>query len=488
MLPNPVMRTKIVCTLGPSTDDDAVLREMTLAGMDVARLNFSHGTHEDHARRIAQVRRIAAETGAVVAIMGDLQGPKFRLGDLPSEGVPVAAGQAVTLFAGRAYDAAAPMRIPLPHPEIVDALAPGGKLLIDDGVIALRVDARNADGSVAASALNAGALLPRKGLSAVGVKVAVSSITDKDKVDLAFACAQQIEAIALSFVRNSADVRELRELIRGHGSAQLIVSKIEKPEALADLDAIIDASDAVMVARGDLGVEAPPEEVPFYQKRIIRHSRRAGKPVITATQMLQSMIHEIVPTRAEASDVANAVLDGTDAVMLSAETASGAHPVEAVRAMARIARRAEEHAMGRGVWRPEKMAHASGDAIAITESITHSAVLIAQEVGAKAIVCGTRSGQTPRFVARHRPNAPILSLTTTQRALHYSVFMWGVEAFIEPSVTQDVERMFDAAERLVRTRGMAAEGDAIVIVAGLPLGSGAGMTNTIKVRKIGSGS
>lgn len=478
------MRTKIVCTLGPSTDDDTVLADMMRAGLDVARLNFSHGKHEDHARRIAQVRRVATETGSVVAIMGDLQGPKFRLGDLPSTGVPVAAAQVLTLFAGRAHDPAAPLRIPMPHPEIIDALKPGGKLLIDDGVIALRVDARNSDGTVAASALNDGALLPRKGLSAVGVKVAVSSITDKDKIDLQFACAQQVEAVALSFVRSGADVRELRELIHGHGGAQLIVSKIEKPEALADLDAIIEASDAVMVARGDLGVEAPPEEVPFYQKRIIRHSRRAGKPVITATQMLQSMVHEIVPTRAEASDVANAVLDGTDAVMLSAETASGEHPVEAVRAMARIARRAEEHAMGRGVWRPEKMTHTANDAIAITESITHSAVLIAQEVGAKAIVCGTRSGQTSRFVARHRPSAPILSLTTTQRASHYSVFMWGVEAVIEPTVTQDVQAMFDAAERLVRERGLAAPGDSIVIVAGLPLGSGAGMTNMIKVQKL----
>jgi pyruvate kinase len=478
------MRTKIVCTLGPATDDDAVLRDMMAAGMDVARLNFSHGTHDDHARRIAQVRRIAAESGAIVAIMGDLQGPKFRLGELPKEGVPVAATQILTLFAGRAYDATQPTAIPMPHPEIIEALQPGGRLLIDDGVIALRVDARNTDGSVRAVALNAGTLLPRKGLSAVGVNVVVSSITDKDKVDLQFACAHNLEAIALSFVRNNADVHELRALIQGHGGAQLIVSKIEKPEALNDLDAIIDASDVVMVARGDLGVEAPPEEVPFYQKRIIRHSRRAGKPVITATQMLQSMVHEIVPTRAEASDVANAVLDGTDAVMLSAESASGAHPVEAVRAMARIARRAEEHAMGRGVWRPEKMSHSSDDALAITESITHSAVLIAHEVGAKVIVCGTRSGQTSRFVARHRPNVPILSLTTTVVATHYSVFMWGVEAAIEASVTQDVQRMFDSAERLVRERGLAGSGDTIVIVAGLPLGGGVGMTNTIKVQRL----
>ncbi len=451
------------------------------AGMDVARLNFSHGVHADHARRMAQVRRIAAELGHVVAIMGDLQGPKFRIGDLPEGGLPVARDQVVSIFAGRAYDPAQPWRIPMPHPEIIFALAVGDRLLIDDGVLELHVLERLDAGTLRCLAANDGTLLSRKGVSAPGVRVAVSSITDKDRADLAFACAQNIEAIALSFVRSGADVRELRELIAGCGGTQLVVSKIEKPEAMNELDAIVAESDIVMVARGDLGVEAPPEEVPFYQKRIIRNCRRAGKPVITATQMLQSMVREVVPTRAEASDVANAVLDGTDAVMLSAETATGAHPVEAVRAMARIATRAENHAMQRSVWRTEQARHEDGSKAQAIDSITLAAVNIAKEIGAKVIVCGTRSGLTPRMVARHRPATPIVNLTTTQHALHYAAFMWGVEGVIEPSVVQSLDLMFDAAERIVKLRSMAGPGDAIVIIAGVPLGSGSGMTNMIKV-------
>ncbi len=477
-----MMRTKIVCTLGPATDSDDVMRELMRAGMDVARLNFSHGVHADHARRMSQVRRIAAELGHAVAIMGDLQGPKFRIGDLPDGGLLLHRDQSVWLFVGRDYDSAAPGRIPMPHPEIISALGVGDRLLIDDGVLELRVLECLDAGVLRCLVANDGTLLSRKGVSAPGVKVAVSSITDKDRADLAFACAQNIESIALSFVRSGADVRELRELIAICGGTQLVVSKIEKPEAMNELDAIVAESDIVMVARGDLGVEAPPEEVPFYQKRIIRNCRRAGKPVITATQMLQSMVREVVPTRAEASDVANAVLDGTDAVMLSAETATGAHPVEAVRAMARIATRAENHGMQRGVWRTEHAQHQDGSKAQATDSITLAAVNIAKEIGAKAIVCGTRSGLTPRMVARHRPATPILNLTTTPHALHYAAFTWGVEGVIEPTVVQNLDLMFDAAVHIVKQRGLASSGDAIVIVAGVPLGSGAGMTNMIKVQ------
>jgi pyruvate kinase len=478
------MRTKIVCTLGPATDSDEVLRAMMRAGMDVARLNFSHGSHGDHIKRIEQVRRLAAELGAAVAIMGDLQGPKFRIGDLPDAGLVLARGEEITLFNGRHYSVQTPDHVPFPHPEMLAALAAGKQLLIDDGVVALRVLARIDAERVRCAAIDGGRLLSRKGVSAPGVDVAVSSITEKDKADLTFACAQHIEAIALSFVRSGKDVRELRGLIGSCGGTQLVVSKIEKPEAMRDLDAIVAHSDAVMVARGDLGVEAPPEEVPFYQKRIIRNCRRAGKPVITATQMLQSMVREVVPTRAEASDVANAVLDGTDAVMLSAETATGAHPVEAVEAMARIAKRAETHAVQRGTWRSEH-AHHEGDAPALaTDAITLAAVTIAKEIGAKAIVCGTSSGSTARMVARHRPHVPIIALTTNRGTLNYTCFMWGVEGVIEPSVVQNTDLMFEASERIVKARGLAAVGERIIIVAGVPLGSGSGMTNMIKVQVV----
>lgn len=479
-----MLRTKIVCTLGPATDSDAVLTALVRAGMSVARLNFSHGAHADHARRIEQVRRVSGEIGVPVAIMGDLQGPKFRIGDLPTEGIALAEGDTLTLCAGRRFDPAHPDQVPFPHPEVLAALSPGKRLLIDDGVIALQVVEHAVQGEVRCITLDGGRLLARKGVSAPGVDVSVSSITDKDKTDLAFAVEHGLQAIALSFVRTARDVHELRSLIRAHGGAQLVVSKIEKPEALVELDAIISESDVIMVARGDLGVEAPPEEVPFYQKRIIRHCRRAGKPVITATQMLQSMVRESVPTRAEASDVANAVLDGTDAVMLSAETATGAHPVEAVAAMARIALRAESHAIRRSVWRLEHMRHDDGSTNQTIDAITLAAVNIAREIGARAVVCATRSGQTTRMVARNRPAAPILSLTTTQRAMDYAAFLWGVQAVIEESVVQNTDLLFEAAEEIVKQRGIAASGDSIVIVAGVPLGSGSGTTNMIKVQQV----
>lgn len=459
---------------------------MMRAELDVARLNFSHGSHEDHARRIAQVRRIAAELSASVAIMGDLQGPKFRIGDMPADGLTLDKGEQVLVFEGRAYDLAQPDRVPFPHPEVLQALQAGNRLLIDDGVVTLRVIERLPDGVLRCESAERGVLLSRKGVSAPGVPVQVSSITEKDKHDLAFACAQGIEALALSFVRSAADVRELRSLIYAAGGMQLIVSKIEKPEAMQDLEAIVSESDAVMVARGDLGVEAPPEEVPFYQKRIIRRCRRAGKPVITATQMLQSMVREAVPTRAEASDVANAVLDGTDAVMLSAETATGAHPVAAVEAMARIAKRAEDHAIRRQLWQHENANLTGDDKDLTTDAITDTAVMLAREVDAKAIVCGTRSGSTARMVARHRPHVPIIGLTTTDRALHYSMFMWGVEAVIERAAISEIGEMFGAAERIVRERGLAVAGDRIVVVAGWPLGGGSGHTNMIKVQIVGA--
>jgi pyruvate kinase len=476
-----MLRTKIVCTLGPSTDSDDVLAAIIRSGMTVARLNFSHGTHADHTQRIARVRRVAAALGIPIAVMGDLQGPKFRIGNLPSAGIDLPRGSFVTLFAGHEFDPAHPDRVPFPHAEVLAALSVGRRLLIDDGVIELQVVERIGEHEVRCATVDEGRLLPRKGVSAPGVEVAVSSITDKDCEDLAFAVEQGVQAIALSFVRTAHDVRELRSMIAAHGGSQLIVSKIEKPEALVELDAIIDESDVVMVARGDLGVEAPPEEVPFYQKRIIRHCRRAGKPVITATQMLQSMVRESVPTRAEASDVANAVLDGTDAVMLSAETATGAHPVEAVAAMARIALRAEGHAVRRNIWRLEHTRHEHTAHALPTDSITLAAVNIAREIGARAVVCATRSGQTSRMVARNRPAAPILSLTTTQRALDYAAFLWGVRAVTEPSVLQNTDLLFDASERIVKELGLAAAGDSIVIVAGVPLGAGAGTTNMIKV-------
>jgi pyruvate kinase len=463
-----------------------VLREMIRAGMDVARMNFSHGNHEDHARRIALVRRLAAEEGAHVAIMGDLQGPKFRVGGLPPAGIELSHDQVVRVVAG-AGGPGPEIAIPFPHPEVIEACVAGQRLLIDDGAMVLEVVDAPEPGVIRCRVVYGGTLTSRKGVSAPGARVKVSSITPKDAVDVVFAIAQKVDALALSFVRRADDVVELRELVHANGGNPLLVAKIEKPEALDDLDHIIRVSDVVMVARGDLGVEAAPEEVPFYQKRIIKACQSVGKPVITATQMLQSMIKSSSPTRAEASDVANAVLDGTDAVMLSAESATGDYPVEAVRAMSRIALNAEAHLIsslrtaGHTDLRPQRGPEV-GAIDVVTDSVTCSAVELAADVDAKAIVCTTSSGHTARMVARHRPAVSILALTNSPRAYAYTAFMWGVNAAIMP-LPNDADTLFLSAAQAAFERGYASVGDRVVITAGLPVG-GAGRTNVLKIQTV----
>ena len=476
------MRTKIVCTLGPSTDNEDVLRKIIRAGMDVARLNFSHGNHEDHARRIEAVRRIAREENALVAIMGDLQGPKFRVGNLPAAGV-VLAKEDVVILTSEADPQATPRQIPFLHLEVIGACKPGQKLLIDDGAMVLQTVNQPAPNQLRCKVLVGGTLTSRKGVSAPGTKIPVSPITLKDDDDVAFAVQQNVDAIALSFVQQASDVELLRVRIKALGGEQLIVSKIEKPQAIEELGHIIKCSDVVMVARGDLGVESSPEEVPFHQKSIIRSCLQAGVPVITATQMLQSMIHAASPTRAEASDVANAVLDGTDAVMLSAETASGEFPVEAVEALARIATKAEEHAIARdGFFQQADFLYETAMPAPdyTTQALTEAAVRIAHEIGAAAIVCTTATGYTARMMARHRPDVPIVGLTPTQRAYQYSAFIWGVRSVLAPLVMTS-EEMFDASVKAAEELGFATPDDHIVITAGVPMGSGSGKTNLIKV-------
>jgi pyruvate kinase len=480
-----MMRTRIVCTLGPASDDEGVLRAMIRAGMDVARINFSHGSQDDHRRRIALVRRLADEEGAQVAVMGDLQGPKFRLGDLPPAGVPLAPEQPLRLSAARPY-AAGPegLVVPMPHPEFIDALRAGQRLLVDDGALVLRVVERASGGEAECRAVEGGLLASRKGVSAPGASLALSAITPKDRDDLSFAVAQSIDALALSFARRADDVRELRSLVSGLGGDQLLVAKIEKPEAVDDLPDILRAADAVMVARGDLGVEAPAEEVPFYQKTIIHSCLRAGVPVITATQMLQSMIESPSPTRAEASDVANAVLDGTDAVMLSGETAVGRHPVEAVEAMARIATRAEAHPWtGINTCPDDRPDPSLPQPDVTTGAVTCAAVDMAAAVQARAIVCTTVTGRTARMIARHRPGLPILALTPNERTRRFTAFMWGVAGERVP-VLQDTEQIIQMAEQLAVSHGYARRGERIVIVASHPFGAGTGTINLVKVHQV----
>ena len=480
------MRTKIVCTLGPASDSEPVLREMIRAGMDVARVNFSHGTHDEHARRIALVRRVAVEENRLVAIMGDLQGPKYRVGDIP-DGVNLARDHTVMFSATHAFTGSYELTIvPMPHADLIAAMQPGYRVLIDDGAIELCVTGNYEREGVLCRVVTGGMLTSHKGVAVPGAKLSVSSLTDKDKVDVAFAVEQKLDALALSFVRSAADVRVLKAVLNDLHGEQFIVAKIEKPEAVDDLANILREVDVIMVARGDLGVEAPAEEVPFYQKKIIHSCLRAGVPVITATQMLQSMIHAPQPTRAEASDVANAVLDGTDAVMLSAETAAGEYPVESVQAIERIATRAEAEGCGAAMMSVNRADSAAVDIPspdAITQAITTAAAEIARDVGAKVIVCTTRSGFTARMVARHRPATPIVVVTPSHRTYQFTAFLWDVRA-VEMPTYMTVDEMFDAATEYVVRAGYAKPGERIVLTAGVPMGSGSGKTNLIKVHTV----
>lgn len=466
-------RTKIVCTLGPACDAPGVLRQMICAGMDVARINFSHGDHADHARRIAEVRRIAQEEDKTLAILCDLQGPKLRVGDIAAGAVELTPDSTVTLTTRPVPGDT--REINLPHPDLIADVQPDQRLLLDDGAIELRVESKTKTDLVC-RVIVGGPLSSRKGVSAPGARLSLSSLTEKDRADALFAIEQQADYLALSFVRRAADVQELRTLLASHGAHIPIVAKIEKAEALEAFDDILAASDAIMVARGDLGVETPAEQVPLHQKRILRACNRAGKPAITATQMLQSMIHNPRPTRAEASDIANAVLDGTDAVMLSGETAAGQYPVEAVKTMEKVATIAEEH-LDCDEW-----LRRVGEATSPSEAIARATVEIAVELGASAIITSTMSGHTARMVARYRPCVPILAATPDPSVSRRMALVWGVTPLLVPEYSS-TDEMIEYTTRAARKAGVVESGDCVVITAGIPAG-GEGRTNMLKVHVI----
>jgi len=447
------------------------------AGMDVARVNFSHGDQETHARTISLLRRLADEEGKLVAIMADLQGPKLRVGEIIEEPVQLEKGTEFTLTTRPVPGSSEAVH--LPHPEIVRDLSLGQRVLLDDGQIELKVIGKTGTDLVC-QVVTGGRLSSHKGVNLPGAHLRISSLTEKDRKDALFAAAQGVDFVALSFVRRPVDVTELRHFLEAHNADLPIIAKIEKPEALEVFDEILGISDGVMVARGDLGVETPPEEVPFHQKEIIRAANCAGKPVITATQMLQSMIEHPRPTRAEASDVANAILDGTDAVMLSGETAIGAYPVEAVRTMQNIAAKAEEHLPH------DRWAHFLVDqrhSVYTTEAISEVTVEVALAVGAKAIVTSTMSGATARMVARHRPGVPVIAVTPSARTLHRLALVWGVQPVLVGGFDQTDEMIHLTVEAACKL-GIVSWGDVIVITAGIPFG-GMGKTNFLKVHTVG---
>jgi pyruvate kinase len=451
------------------------MRGLVRAGMDVARVNFSHGDHETHAQSIATLRRIAEEEGQMVSVMADLQGPKLRVGEIENGPLELAEGDIVMLTThprpGEEGD------IPVPHPQLLRELKPGQVVLLDDGNIELAVTGVS-DRGLQCRVVVGGDLVSCKGVNVPGASLRIPALTEKDRVDAAFALEQGVDFVALSFVRRAADVRELREFLKEEGGSIPIIAKIEKPEALDVFDEILGEADGVMVARGDLGVETPAEEVPFHQKRIIRACNRVGKPVITATQMLQSMIEIPRPTRAEASDVANAVLDGTDAVMLSGETAIGQYPVQSASVMEVICSNAEAH-LPYGQLLHEELSCRD----TITEAISCAAVEIADQVQATAIVSATMSGTTARMVARHRPSIPVVAVTPSHATLSLMTLVWGVVPVLveEFDNTDDMVRIM---VRAARDEGVISLGDPVVLLAGIPFGS-YGETNMLKVHVVG---
>jgi len=461
-------RTKIVATLGPSTDSPDRLRALVGAGVDAVRFNLSHGTHEEHSHRAWLVREIAAEVGHPVALIADLQGPKLRIGEL-EEPVVLRTGDEVTVCA---EEAATDGELPVAPAVIGDVLEPGHDVLIDDGLVRLRVDEVER-GRARCAVVVGGRVSSHKGVNLPGVPIPIPSLTRKDVADLDWALETGVDFVALSFVRSPADVRDLRALLEQAGSHAHVIAKIEKAEAIDVLDDVLAETDAVMVARGDLGVEIGPALVPLLQKRIIHKALERGKPVITATQMLETMVHSPEPTRAEASDVANAILDGTSAVMLSAETAAGDYPVEAVAYMDRIARAVEPSLD----YRHELPEAAENPSIGL--AMSNAACDLAEALRAKAILVPTFSGRTASAVARLRPRRPIVALTHVDWAMRQLALEWGVTPLLI-SETHDVEELWRLAVDAARDAGVVEVGDSVVITAGTAVNI-PGSTNVIKV-------
>jgi len=462
-------RTKIVATLGPASSSPEMLGRLFRGGADVFRLNFSHGSHEDHAARIAMIRALEAETGRPIGILADVQGPKLRVGRFQGGRVHLQTGQRFRLDLNPVPGDS--RRVELPHPEIMEAAGIGTTLLLDDGKLRLRV-AHKRDGYLETEIVTGGPLSDRKGVNVPDVVLAIPALTKKDHADLRFALDHGVDYIGLSFVQRPEDVAEARAIADGRA---WIMTKLEKPQALENLDDILALSDCVMVARGDLGVELPPEEVPLAQRRIVAAARRLGKPVVVATQMLESMITAPAPTRAEASDVAAAVFEGADAVMLSAETAAGQYPYEAVNMMDRIVDRVEQDPGWRALMdasREEPERNTAG-------AIAAAARQIAATLGARAIAAYTMSGSTVLSVARERSACPVLGLTTNAATARRLAVVWGVHA-VQTGETHTMTETVTRAGRIARTEGFATLGDEIVVVAGVPFGK-AGTTNALRV-------
>jgi pyruvate kinase len=464
-------RTKIVCTIGPSSEEPDTLRALLESGMSVARLNFSHGDREAHLRKIRALREISRDLGRPVAILQDLAGPKIRVGKVPEPGVRLEAGGRFVLTGEQVPGSGS--RVSVSYPDLPREVRPEDRILLADGLMELIVE-EIAGREIRCRVVTGGVLTSRKGINLPTGTLNIPALTDKDREDLLFGLENDVDYVALSFVRTAEDVLRVKAILQEEGKDTPVIAKIEKHEALDHVEAILDASDGIMVARGDLGVEIPPEQVPGIQKRLIRRANMAGKPVITATQMLRSMVEAPRPTRAEAADVANAVLDGTDAVMLSEETASGRYPVEALRFMARMAEAAETsfpHGKYLKLMPREE----------VSESVAHAACMLADHLEAAAIVAPTSSGKTATHVARFRPRQPLIAVSPALSTVRRSMLTWGCEP-VQTGPPGEGEDIIDMAVREALASGHIKTGDLLVVTGGHPFWV-PGSTNMIRVRR-----
>ena len=472
-------RTKIVCTIGPASSGAALLDRLVAAGMDVARVNFSHGTHAEHAETIRQIRIGEERWGRPIAILQDLQGPKIRLGTFGPAG-----GGRVDLEPDRMFTLSARPIVgtadgaSVTHPEYLSELKPGDEVWMDDGMIQLRVEETTAD-AVRCRVVAGGRISDHKGISFPRVPLPVSCLTEKDREDLRFGIRQGIDFVAVSFVRSAADIGEVRKFLRDQGADLPIVAKLERQEIVANLPGILTMVDAVMVARGDLGVDVPLEEVPHIQKEVIRQARAAKVPVIVATQMLESMVTHLRPTRAEVSDVSTAIFDGADAIMLSAETATGRYPVEAVVVMARIAERAEQAALKSEIrWRRQERV-----GVGFPEAVSDAAASAARVLGARAIVAFTQSGFSARLISQERPDVAIIALTPFVEVQRRLALSWGVSSRLIRKV-ETTDEMIEEVEATLLGDGSVRMNDVLVIISGSPMWV-TGTTNLLKLHRVG---
>ena len=470
-------KTKIVCTIGPASESLENTKKLIAAGMNVARLNFSHGDYEEHGNRIKTIRQASQELGKTVAILLDTKGPEIRTGKLGVDVIELVQGEYITLsteeFLGDKD------RIPVTYKELPQDVSIGSTILIDDGLIGLTVvDIQGTE--IKCQIVNDGPIKSKKGVNVPGVAISMPGITEKDANDIRFGIEVGVDFIAASFVRRASDVLEIRELLERHDARHIqIISKIENQQGVDNLDEILEVSDGLMVARGDLGVEIPAEEVPLVQKQMIEKCNRVGKPVITATQMLDSMQRNPRPTRAEASDVANAIFDGTDAIMLSGETAAGKYPMESVQTMSRIAERAESALHYREIFTKQANAQQKSVTEAISQAVANSAL----DLDAKAIVTSTESGYTARMVSKYRPKAPVIAVTPIEQVMRRLQLVWGVIP-VKGVTAETTDEMFDIAVKGAMDSGIVRLGDTIVITAGVPVGR-SGTTNLIKIHNVG---